>query len=119
MQRKEIQMRLRVTLGSALLAVLICGATAMADQIILRDGTTYSGEFVRGDTRTVDFRILGRTENFQISDIAQILFSEPEVAAPPQALDQSEEYTPEPEPIPSPRAVRYTAASRRAPNWST
>ena len=92
-------MRLRVTLGSALLAVLICGATAMADQIILRDGTTYSGEFVRGDTRTVDFRILGRTENFQISDIAQILFSEPEIAASPQALDQSEEYTPEPEPI--------------------
>jgi hypothetical protein len=92
-------MRFRVTLGSVLLAVLICGATtAMADQIILRDGTAYSGEFVRGDTRTVDFRILGRTENFQISDIAQILFSEPEIAASPPALDQSEEYTPEPEP---------------------
>ncbi|MBN2243459.1 MAG: hypothetical protein JW793_12300 [Acidobacteria bacterium] len=94
-------MRFSATLGAAILAVLICGVTAPADQIILRDGTAYSGTFVRGDARTVDFRVLGRTENFQISDIAQIVFSEPEpeVAEAPPAWDQPETYPPEPEPV--------------------
>ncbi|MBN2319331.1 MAG: hypothetical protein JXR49_09655 [Acidobacteria bacterium] len=92
-------MRFRVPLGSVFLVVLLCSMMASADQIILRDGTAYSGEFIRGDSRTVDFRILGRSENFQISDIAQIVFTEPEVAAAPPVLDQPATYTPEPEPI--------------------
>jgi len=92
-------MRFRVTLGSVFLVALLCSVMASADQITLRDGTVYSGQFIRGDSRTVDFRILGRTENFQISDIAQITFTEPEVAAAAPALDQPETYTPEPEPV--------------------
>jgi hypothetical protein len=91
-------MRFRITLGAVFLVFLLCSAIALADQIVLRDGTAYSGKFIRGDSRTVDFRILGRTENFQISDIAQIVFSEPEpeVAGASQVWDQPETYTPEP-----------------------
>ncbi len=98
-------MKFRITLFSAFLAILLCSATASADQIMLRDGTTYSGTFIRGDSRTVDFRILGRTENFQISDIAQIVFSEPGNTAssptytPPPVSEQSEVITPESEPV--------------------
>jgi len=55
------------------------GTIAWADQIVLKDGTVYSGKFVRGDSNTVEFRILGRTESFRISDIAQIVFKEPEL----------------------------------------
>lgn len=100
---RRCTMRFRVMLVSVFLTVLLCGPTALADQIILKDGTAYSGQFIRGDSRTVDFRILGRTENFQISDIAQIVFSEPEYAATQPGLeypvrsDQTETFTPEPE----------------------
>lgn len=105
-------MKFRPALYATLLALLLFGTTAFADQIILRDGTIYSGTFVRGDSRTVDFRILGRTENFQISDIARIVFSEvvPEAAqeaAPPapaetmppaqeQAAESVQKIVPEP-----------------------
>lgn len=113
-------MRFRITFGSVFLAVLLCGATAAADQIILRDGTAYSGQFIRGDSRTVDFRILGRTENFQISDIAQIVFSEPQAAsaAPAPAASPAPEqpliFAQEPDPgaatteaIPSEEEIPY------------
>lgn len=53
-------------------------AAALADQIILKDGTTYSGKFVRGDSVTVDFRILGRIESFGISEIDRIIFKDSE-----------------------------------------
>jgi len=74
-------MRFRLTAGSVFLIMLLFSTVASADQIILRDGTIYTGTFVRGDARTVDFRILGRTENFQIYDVAQIIFSEPVLEA--------------------------------------
>lgn len=111
------------TIASAFLALLLCVTAASADQIILRDGTIYTGTFIRGDSRTVDFRILGRTENFQISDIERIVFSEPVVveakeapaqpsvpaAAAPQVQSQ-EIVKPEPAPSPAP-AVRNSTNS--------
>lgn len=63
----------------AALALLLVGTIAWADQIVLKDGTVYSGKFVRGDSNAVDFRILGRIETFKIADVAQIVFKEPEL----------------------------------------
>lgn len=82
-------MKFRPAMGWVFLAVLLMIPTASADQIILRDGTAFSGEFIRGDSRTVDFRILGRTENFQIADIARIVFEEPKAAASEPAASSS------------------------------
>jgi hypothetical protein len=84
-------MRFRSIMIPAVVAMLLFCTMAFADQIILRDGTAYSGTFIRGDSRTVDFRVLGRTENFQISDIAQIVFSEP---APAAATEDQETVAP-------------------------
>jgi hypothetical protein len=64
-------------------------ATVCADQIILRDGKQYSGKFVRGDARVVEFQILGRIESFKTEDVAQILFKEPELAGTPSARSTS------------------------------
>jgi hypothetical protein len=60
-------------------ALLLLGTMAWADQIVLKDGTVYSGKFVRGDSNAVDFRILGRIETFKLADVAQIVFREPEL----------------------------------------
>ena len=63
------------------LACILAGllsATAWADQIMLKDGTVYSGKFVRGDSGMIDFRILGRIESFSISEIDQIIFRDSE-----------------------------------------
>lgn len=84
------------------LAIMLLGATLWADQIVLKDGTVYSGKFIRGDSKEVEFRVLGRIETFKIADIAQIVFKEPEldtsasarVAAPAPAQPQA----PPPEP---------------------
>lgn len=61
---------------------LLC-SVAWADQIILKDGTVYSGKFVRGDANSVEFRILSRVETFKIPDVAQIVFKEPELESSP------------------------------------
>jgi hypothetical protein len=111
------------TIASAFLALLLFATAASADQIILRDGTIYTGTFIRGDSRTVDFRILGRTENFQISDIERIVFSEPLVveaketpAQPPEPAAATPRVQPQeivksaPAPSPEP-AVRNSADS--------
>jgi hypothetical protein len=63
----------------AVLILLLPGGIAWADQIILKDGTAYSGKFVRGDANVVEFRILGRIESFKTENIAQIVFKEPEL----------------------------------------
>ena len=62
----------------ACILVGLFSATAWADQIILKDGTVYSGKFVRGDSGMIDFRILGRIESFSISEIDQIIFKDSE-----------------------------------------
>jgi hypothetical protein len=72
-------MRLRRRAYLTALMLVFLGTMAWADQLVLKDGTAYSGKFIRGDSNTVDFRILGRTEIFKISDIAQIVFKEPEL----------------------------------------
>ena len=76
-------MRLKSPVFLIVLALICLGTMAWADQIVLKDGTVYSGKFVRGDANSVDFRILGRIENFKVSDIAQIVFKEPELEAHP------------------------------------
>jgi len=104
-------------------ALLLLGTVALADQIILKDGTAYSGKFIRGDSRTVDFRILGRSENFQISDIEQIVFENTGIgsdagassAGAPPVQEPYEPYTPEPEPVPD--TAQTMPAEPEAPYW--
>ncbi len=72
-------MRLKPFVFMAALVCLFLGTMAWADQIVLKDGTVYSGKFVRGDANSVDFRVLGRVETFKIADVAQIVFKEPEL----------------------------------------
>lgn len=78
-------MRVRFPIWMAVLVLLLLAATAWADQIILKDGTVYSGKFVRGDANVVEFRILGRIENFKTANIAQIVFKEPELDSSPSS----------------------------------
>ncbi len=80
----------------ALIIVLI-GTAAWADQIILRNGTVYSGKFIRGDSKVVEFRVLGRVESFKTADISQIVFKESE----PEASAQATASTPAPTPATS------------------
>ena len=67
----------------AALLVLVCSMPAWADQIILKNGQRYSGKFLRGSSSTIEFQILGRSESFNISEVAQIIFQEPELINPP------------------------------------
>ncbi|MDR1727972.1 MAG: hypothetical protein LBT74_08665 [Acidobacteriota bacterium] len=71
-------MRFRLTL--LVFAALFACATARGDQIVLKDGTAYSGTFIRGNSSTIEFRILNRTETFDIGDVDQINFT---ATAPP------------------------------------
>jgi hypothetical protein len=77
-----MEMKFRAPVLAALVIALL-SANVLADQIVLKDGTVYSGKFIRGDSRTVDFRILSRVESFKIADISQIIFKEPELQKPP------------------------------------
>jgi len=94
-----MDMRVRFPVWMAVLALLLLAANAWADQIILKDGTVYSGKFVRGDANVVEFRILGRIENFKTANIAQIVFKEPELDSSP-----SNRTTKAPVPPPAPSA---------------
>jgi len=78
-ERRENDMRLKPPVLVATLVLVLLGTFAWADQIVLKDGTVYSGKFVRGDVNVVEFRVLGRIESFKISDVAQIVFKEPEL----------------------------------------
>lgn len=79
-------MKSRTTvLCCAAIAMAVLGVTAWADQIVLNDGTVYSGKFVRGDGRAVEFRILGRVESFNLEDVARIVFKTPEGEKPAAA----------------------------------
>jgi hypothetical protein len=105
----RIEMRFRAPVFLAALVIALLSANVLADQIILKDGTAYSGKFIRGDSRTVDFRILGRVESFKIADISQIIFKEPELQTPPvprASIPPSEpagpDLAPEPETAPPP-----------------
>jgi len=77
-------MRLKPAVCLTALILVLLSTTAGADQIVLKDGTVYSGKFIRGDSNVVEFRVLGRVESFKIPDISRIVFKEPELeqAAP-------------------------------------
>ncbi|MBN1566964.1 MAG: hypothetical protein JXA73_03900 [Acidobacteria bacterium] len=93
-------MRLKAPAYFAVLAIALLAAAAWADQITLKDGTMYSGRFVRGDSKIIEFRILGRIESFQTAEIAQIVFEEPEAASSGNASSKA----------PAPVPVRSEAA---------
>jgi hypothetical protein len=78
------KMRFRSPAFLAALAISILCMSAFADQIMLKDGTQYSGKFVRGDERTIFFKILDRIESFKIANVEQIIFKEPELRNPPR-----------------------------------
>jgi hypothetical protein len=91
-------MKVKPPVWMAVLAVLLLGTLAWADQIVLKDGTIYSGKFVRGDSNSVDFRILGRVETFKVEDVAQIVFKEPALES--SAVSGITKSTPPPSPPP-------------------
>lgn len=61
---------------------------AWADQILLKNGQRYSGKFLKGNSSTIEFQILGRSETFNVSEVAQITFQEPELVTPPPPADR-------------------------------
>jgi hypothetical protein len=79
----RIEMKFKAPVYLAILAIAILSVVALADQIVLKDGTVYSGKFIRGDERTVEFKILGRVESFKVANVSQIIFKEPELQTPP------------------------------------
>jgi len=89
-------MRLKPTVFILALIVVLIGTAAWADQIFLRNGTVYSGKFIRGDSKVVEFRVLGRVESFKTADISQIAFSEPELNAATPAKTNATEPDPTP-----------------------
>jgi hypothetical protein len=72
-------MKLKPPVYLIALFLLLLGTAVWADQIVLRDGTVYSGKFIRGDAKLIDFRILGRVEGFKTADISKLVFGEPEL----------------------------------------
>lgn len=74
-------MRLKPSVYRTVFVFLFLCTAAWADQIILKNGTVYSGKFIRGDSKVVEFRVLGRVESFKTADIAQIVFKEPDLDA--------------------------------------
>jgi len=110
----RIMMRLKPPVFFVALALVFLGTMAWADQIVLKDGTVYSGKFVRGDANSVDFRILGRIENFKVSDIAQIVFKEPELESAPSIRTITRQPAPQPEPR-SASPTRELPPSERQP----
>src|SRR5512136_1449805 len=105
MERRKLAMRLKPAACFIALVLMLLGTAAWADQIILRDGTVYSGKFIRGDSKLVDFRILGKIESFKVSDISQIVFKEPE-------LESSANISPTTPPPPPVRSEPPTVADR-------
>jgi hypothetical protein len=76
-------MRLKYVANLTILILLFVGTTVWADQIVLKDGTSYSGEFVRGDSAVIEFRILSSIERFNVENVSQINFkgSQPKPAS--------------------------------------
>jgi len=100
-------------LGSWIMAVALAlsvpASTALGDQLIMKDGKEYSGKLVRADANVVEFRIQGKVESFNISDVAQIVFKTPEIVSPPTGRSVS---TPTPASIPRVSSSRNPPAER-------
>jgi hypothetical protein len=100
-------------LGSWIMAVALVlsvpASTALGDQLIMKDGKEYSGKLVRADANVVEFRIQGKVESFNISDVAQIVFKTPEIVSPPTGRSVS---TPTPASIPRVSSSKNPPAER-------
>jgi hypothetical protein len=70
-------MKIKAVGLSIFLTLLLAGSSAWGDEIVMKNGSRYSGKFVRGDSESVDFQILGRIQTFKTSEVSQILFKEP------------------------------------------
>src|SRR5437867_2282432 len=62
--------------------VFLSGTGAQADDILLKDGREFSGKLIRADATVVEFRIQGKIESFNISDVSRITFKERGLVAP-------------------------------------
>jgi len=82
-------MRLKSKFIAVLVATMLAGTAVQADQIVLKDGRVYSGKFLRGDSDTVEFQILGKSETFNIPDVARIEFKQPELGVASPAQDRN------------------------------
>jgi hypothetical protein len=74
-------MRFKYAANLTVFILFFSGATVWGDQLILKDGTSYSGEFVRGDSNVIEFRILSNIERFNVDSISQINFKRSEYKA--------------------------------------
>ncbi len=113
------EMKVKPSVFMAALVLMLWGTIARADRIILKDGTTYSGKFIRGDSKVVEFQILSRIESFKTAEVAQIIFREPELqtgAVAGAPADPSAPVQPAaPAPEPKPRAAEQEAAPQKVP----
>jgi len=75
----------------AALAVLFACSMAVADELVLRDGSVIKGTFISGNQTAIVFDFHGEVEAFPIGDVATITFTAPEAppAAPPAAASES------------------------------
>jgi hypothetical protein len=72
----SMKMKFKSAANLTVLILLFLSTTVWADQIVLKDGTSYSGEFVRGDSVAIEFRILSNIERFRLENVSQISFSQ-------------------------------------------
>jgi hypothetical protein len=108
-------MNLRSVTAMALAALFLFSGWALADQLILKDGRQYSGKFIRADANVVEFRIFGKPETFKTSDVAQIVFKEPELVTPTAAQEAAPAVSaPTAPPVTAPTAPAATVPVDRA-----
>jgi hypothetical protein len=120
---KEMKSRLVNYLGSVL-TMLFLSASGWSDQIILKDGTVFSGKFVRGDSKAVDFQVLGRIETFKTTDVDRIVFKDSGSSAPsltkapisPAAPAQAADPTPVSPPAAATNPQKIAPAVEAAPS---
>ena len=102
-------MKLRSWIMAVTLAASLPASIALGDQLIMKDGTEYSGKLVRADANVVEFRIQGKVESFNAGDVAQIIFKAPEMVSPPMGRTVA---TPTPASIPRVSSSRNPPAER-------
>jgi hypothetical protein len=89
-----MEMRYKSLAYLAAFILLFLGTAVAGDLIVLKDGTSYSGTFVRGDSLSVEFRVLGNVVKFKIEDVAQIRFTETEAKSTTAANASASANTP-------------------------
>jgi hypothetical protein len=99
-------MRFHPRIIAVMLAVTLTVSVALGDQLVMKDGTEYSGKLVRADANVVEFRIQGKVEAFNTADVAQIVFKAPEIVSPPAGRTMS---------TPTPASIPRVSASQNPP----